>query len=61
MVGGKTAFDGFLRDQPAWFQDEYLGPMRGKLYRSGGYKVEDFRDDSGKVISIDRLKELDKR
>lgn len=57
-VSAKTTFSGWLKDQPKEFQDEYLGEYRAKLFRSGGYTIDKFLDN-GKVISIERLKELD--
>lgn len=32
----------WLKDQPAAFQDDVLGPVRGKLFRDGGLSAEDF-------------------
>lgn len=32
----------WLQDQPAEFQDEALGPMRGQLFRDGGLSADEF-------------------
>lgn len=33
----------WLRRQPATFQDDAIGPVRGKLFREGGLSAEEFR------------------
>lgn len=61
VTGSRTTYNSFLRRQPAWYQDEWMGPERGKLFRSGRFNVEDFRDDSGRTYTIAELKALDAR
>jgi hypothetical protein len=56
-VRGDTRYAGWLRRQPASFQDDVLGPARGKMFRSGEFKVENFVDASGKVFTLDELKQ----
>jgi SPP1 gp7 family putative phage head morphogenesis protein len=42
-VDGKTTYYEWLADQSADFQDEALGPTRGKLFREGGLSIEKFK------------------
>jgi SPP1 gp7 family putative phage head morphogenesis protein len=59
QVSAKRTYSGWLRDQPAEFQDSVLGAERGKLFRSGGFSVDRFTDDSGKVLdNLDQLRAL---
>lgn len=55
-VSNQTTYGGFLRNQPAEFQDEALGPERAALFRSGKVKVEQFTDDMGRTLSLDELR-----
>lgn len=54
-VSNQTTFGGFLRNQSAEFQDDYLGPQRAKLFRSGKLKIEQFTDDLGRPLTLDEL------
>jgi SPP1 gp7 family putative phage head morphogenesis protein len=54
-VSNQTTYGGFLRNQPADFQDEVLGPQRAALFRSGKVKIEQFTDDMGRTLSLDEL------
>lgn len=56
-VGGGKTYGGWLRDQPAEFQDEVLGADRGKLFRAGRYPISAFADDSGRVYTLKELAE----
>lgn len=38
------SYGDWLRQQPASFHDEVLGPTRAKLFRDGGLAIEKFRD-----------------
>lgn len=58
-VSAKRTYSGWLRDQPAAFQDEVLGRDRGRLFRSGGISLSKFTDDSGQVYSLDTLRQLE--
>jgi len=57
-VSGQTTYGGFLKRQNAAVQNEVLGVERAKLFRSGKLSIGKFTDDSGKVYSLQRLKEL---
>lgn len=53
----------WLKTQPAWFQDQALGPVRGKLFRDGGVSAETFAklqlDSQFRPITLKRMKELE--
>lgn len=58
-VGAKVTYSGWLKRQPASFQDEVLGKARGRLFRTGKLPIDKFTDASGKVYSLDRLRSLE--
>lgn len=55
QVPSKTTYQEFLTRQPAKFQDEVLGPTRGKLFRAGGMRVNEFVDRAGNELTLDQL------
>ena len=57
-VSGSVTYGGFLKRQNAAVQNEVLGLERAKLFRSGKLSIGKFTDDSGKVYSLKRLREL---
>jgi len=57
-VPGNVTYGGFLKRQSAEVQNEVLGVERAKLFRSGKLSIGKFTDDTGKVYTLDRLKEL---
>lgn len=48
QVDASTTYYEFLKQQPAWFVNEALGPTRGAIFRNSGISPEEFR-----VISVD--------
>ena len=50
------SYEDWLRRQPTGFQDEVLGPMRGRLFRDGGLRLGSFTDASGKTLTLDELR-----
>lgn len=63
-VSGQSNFSGWLRKQPASFQDDYFkqfpdGAARAKLFRNGGLSVDKFIDKKNIVYSLDELKGLE--
>jgi len=42
QVRATTTYYSWLKSQPASFQDEVIGPTRGKLLRNGGLNAEEF-------------------
>ena len=59
-----TKFDGWLRRQPADFQDEYFsqfadGAEKAALFRRGGLSIQDFRNELGVNYTLEQLAALD--
>jgi SPP1 gp7 family putative phage head morphogenesis protein len=62
--GGKTVrestnYEKWLRRQPVAFQEDVLGKAKATLFRRGKLSIDRFVDDSGKVLSLQELKELE--
>jgi len=51
-VPAKTTYGQFLSRQSAAFQNDILGPTRGKLFRSGGLTLDKFVDKTGAEIPL---------
>ena len=58
-VADDVSYSDWLRNKPAEFQDEVLGPTRGKLFRDGKVDIDKFTNDKGKVYTLDELKQRD--
>ncbi len=61
QVTGQTKFDGWLRRQPADFQDEYFarfpdGVEKAALFRQGKLEIQNFRDEDGVNFTLDELR-----
>lgn len=65
QVDASTSYYDFLKQQPAWFQDEALGQVRGKIFRNSGISPEEFRvisvDGFGRPLTLQQMADLDKR
>lgn len=65
QVSADTTYYEFLKQQPAWFQDQALGQVRGKIFRNSGISPEEFRvisvDGFGRPLTLKQMAELDKR
>lgn len=65
QVDASTSYYDFLKNQPAWFVDEALGPTRGKIFRNSGITPEEFRvisvDGFGRPLNLEQMAQLDKR
>lgn len=65
QVDASTTYYEFLKQQPAWFVDEALGPTRGKIFRNSGISPEEFRvisvDGFGRPLTLNEMADLDKR
>ena len=57
QVASETNYGEWLKRQPAAFQDEVLGPARGRLFRSGTETVHSFVDSRGKQLTLKQLKQ----
>lgn len=55
QVPAETTYQDWLKRQPAAFQDEVLGPARGKLFRSGEETVHSFVDRRGNELTLAQL------
>lgn len=60
-VPAETVYADWLKRQSARRQDDVLGPVRGKLLREGGLKVEQFSNDKGRWLTLDQLREKQAR
>ena len=64
-IDANTTYYDFLKQQPAWFVDEALGPVRGKIFRNSGISPEEFRtisvDGFGRPLTLNEMAALDKR
>jgi len=58
-VPAKVNYQTFLEGQSVDFQDDVLGPTRGKLFRDGGLKLDNFVDKKGATIRLDQLADTD--
>lgn len=58
-VSAKRTYSGWLKDQSAEFQDQVLGKDRGKLFRSGKIKLDQFVDQNYNPVSLEQLSVLD--
>ena len=54
-VPAKTTYKDWFAKQSAARQDEVLGPTRGKLYRSGDFTLNQFHNNQGRMIRLDKL------
>lgn len=65
QVDADTTYYDFLANQPAWFINEALGPVRGKIFRNSGMTPEEFRvasvDGFGNPLTIKEMAALDSR
>jgi hypothetical protein len=56
-VSARVTYGGWLGRQPDAVQDEVLGVERAKLFRSGKVSIQRFTDDTGKVYTLEQLRE----
>lgn len=65
QVDANTTYYEFLKQQPAWFQDDALGPVRGKIFRNAGMTPEELRsasiDGFGLPLTLKEMAEKDKK
>jgi hypothetical protein len=63
QVAGDLSYYEWLKQQPADFQDEAIGPVRGKLLRDGGLPAEKFAslnvDKNYAPLTLESMKEID--
>ena len=51
-----TTYNSWIKRQPDSFQDEVLGPVRGKLLREGNLSMDKFVDNNYQELSLKQLK-----
>lgn len=51
-----TNYNGWLKKQPAAFQDEVLGAAKGKLFRQGGLELNQYVDRNGNELTLEQLR-----
>ena len=60
-VPARQTYQEWLTTQPRLFQDDVLGPTRGKLFRAGGLRLDRFVNRSGDALPLDQLARLNRR
>ena len=64
-VAADTTYYGWLKSQPASFQDMRLGKTKGLIFRNAGLSTEEFRkisvDDLGRGLTIDEMANEDNK
>ncbi len=60
QVPAKVTYQQWLGRQSAAFQDDVLGQTRGRLFRRGGLKLDEFVDQSGRQLTLKELAVSDK-
>jgi SPP1 gp7 family putative phage head morphogenesis protein len=59
IIPAKVTYQQWLGRQSVAFQDDVLGPTRGKLFRGGKVKLDKFVDRTGKTIPLAKLAKTD--
>jgi hypothetical protein len=58
QVPDAETYQTWLKKKPAAFQDDVLGPTRGKLFREG-LPLDRFVDETGKEYTLAQLRSKD--
>ncbi len=61
QLDANTTFKEFFKKTDDFFQREWLGPKRFKLYKDGKFDFEKFFDPEGRFYSLDDLRKLDEK
>lgn len=61
QLDANTTFKEFFKKTDDFFQKEWLGPKRYKLYKEGKFDFAKFFDPEGRLYSLDELRKLDER
>ena len=56
QVAVSTTYQSWLEGKSAAFQDDILGPTKGKLFRDGGLTLDKFVDRNGAEYTLDELR-----
>lgn len=57
-VKASVTYAEWIKEQPAWVQEEALGPARAKLLRAGELDVGDFVDRRGRMLTLEQLQQV---
>ncbi|ENA3276235.1 phage head morphogenesis protein, partial [Acinetobacter baumannii] len=61
QLDANTTFKEFFKKTDDFFQREWLGPKRFKLYKDGKFDFDKFFDPEGRFYSLDDLRKLDEK
>lgn len=61
QLDANTTFKEFFSKTDEFFQKEWLGPKRYKLYKEGKFDFDKFYDPEGKLYTLEELKILDEK
>ncbi|MFA3130041.1 minor capsid protein [Acinetobacter pittii] len=61
QLDANISFKEFFKKTDDFFQKEWLGPKRYKLYKEGKFDFEKFFDPEGRLYSLDELRKLDEK
>lgn len=61
QLDANTTFKEFFSKTDYFFQKEWLGPKRFKLYKEGKFDFEKFFDPEGRLYTLEGLRELDQK
>ncbi|MDC4871747.1 minor capsid protein [Acinetobacter baumannii] len=61
QLDANTTFKEFFKKTDDFFQKEWLGTKRYKLYKEGKFDFDKFFDPEGRLYNLDELRELDQQ
>ncbi|OCY54122.1 minor capsid protein [Acinetobacter pittii] len=61
QLDANISFKEFFKKTDDFFQKEWLGPKRYKLFKEGKFDFEKFFDPEGRLYSLDELRVLDEK
>jgi SPP1 gp7 family putative phage head morphogenesis protein len=61
QLDANTTFKEFFKKTDDFFQNEWLGPKRYKLYKEGKFDFDKFFDPKGRLYTLDQLRKLDEQ
>ncbi|MCH7395953.1 minor capsid protein [Acinetobacter dispersus] len=59
QIDANTTFKAFFKKTDDFFQKEWLGPKRFKLYKEGKFDFDKFFDPDGQLYTLEHLRKLD--
>ncbi|MCG6036921.1 minor capsid protein [Acinetobacter baumannii] len=61
QLDANTSFKEFFKKTDDFFQKEWLGPRRFKLYKEGMFDFDKFFDPDGRLYTLEQLRKLDEQ